>query len=191
MTPSPTSLDQLLTEMSDRDQSRPQWFGIAGSWKKTNEQVEADVRESIRRIYENGDGIVSGGALSVDFFAADEALHLDPGAERMKIILPATLERYAAHYRKRAAEGVITSEQAEALVAQLEEIKRRNPAALVEHPTNTVIDPTTYFERNTAVVHASDAILGFQVNESEGSGDTIQKALAQGKPAFVKKYLID
>ena len=191
MTPSPTSLEQLLSEMNARAGSRPRWFGITGSWKKTNGQVEQDVRESVRRVYENGDGIVSGGALSVDFFATDEALKLDTGAERMKIILPATLERYAAHYRKRATEGVITSEQAEALVAQLEEVKRRNPAALVEHPTNTIIDPTTYLERNTAVVNASNAILGFQVNESEGSGDTIQKALTQSKPVFVRKYLID
>jgi predicted Rossmann fold nucleotide-binding protein DprA/Smf involved in DNA uptake len=191
MNDSPISLEQLFSEMDIQTKIKPQWYGITGSWKKTSGLVEEHVRESIRKVYERGDGIVSGGALSVDFFAADEALKLDPNAERMKIILPATLERYAAHYRKRAIEGVITSEQAEALVGQLEEIKHRNPAALVEHPTNTVIDPTTYFERNTAVVNASDAILGFQVNESEGSGDTIQKAIAQNKPVFVRKYIIE
>lgn len=112
MSQSFSSLEQLLHEIGRQTEIKPRWYGITGSWKKTSGLVEEHVRESVRKVYERGDGIISGGALSVDFFAADEALKLDPSAERMKIILPATLERYAAHYRKRSVEGVITSEQA-------------------------------------------------------------------------------
>ncbi len=166
------------------------WFGISGSWRKTNQQVEQGVREAVRKIIERGDGIVSGGALNVDYFATDEALKLDPTADRIKIFLPVVLDLYAAHYRKRAIEGIITSEQAEALVAQLESLRTANPDALIGNPQNTVVDTKTYFERNTDVVNASDAIVGFQVNESEGVGDTAKKAIEQGKSVYLEKFII-
>lgn len=185
------SLEEFLTDISGDIDRASVWIGITGSWRKTNGTVELDVRQSVRKIYEQGFGIVSGGALSVDQFATDEALSLDPTATRIKIFLPVTLERYAAHYRKRAQEGVITPEQAELLIEQLEEVKKRNPLAIYENLVNTSVDPTTYYERNTEVVNASDALLGFQVNESEGAGDTLNKAAAQGKPILVKKYTID
>jgi predicted Rossmann fold nucleotide-binding protein DprA/Smf involved in DNA uptake len=167
------------------------WIGITGSWRKTGEEVEKDVRAAVKEIIERGDGIVTGGALNVDWYATDEALKLNPAATQIKVCLPVTLERYAAHYRKRADEGVITHEQAERLIEQLTKLKTGNSAALIEHPTNTVVDPTTYFERNTQVVELSDEILGFQVNDSGGVQDTVDKAHAQGKPVAVKKYVIE
>jgi hypothetical protein len=167
------------------------WFGISGSWRKTSDEIQKRVRAAVRTIYVANGGIVSGGALSVDYFATDEAMRLDPGTERIRVYLPVTLERYAAHYRKRAGEGVITSQQAEALIAQLTELRRRNPAALIGNTVNTVVDPRTYHERNTAVVNASDALVAFQVNGSEGVEDTVQKALAQGKPVFRIKYAVE
>ncbi|OGL94737.1 hypothetical protein A2348_02350 [Candidatus Uhrbacteria bacterium RIFOXYB12_FULL_58_10] len=184
------SLDELFAQVEPKTHGQIIWLGITGSWRKTNEEIERTVRESVREIYDRGAGIVSGGALSVDFFATDEALLLDPTATRIKIFLPVTLERYAAHYRKRAQEGIITSAQAEALIGQLEEVKKRNQFALVENTVNISVDPTTYFERNTEVVNASDALLGFQVNESEGAGDTVNKAIIQRKPVFVRRYNI-
>lgn len=167
------------------------WTGITGSWRATSEEVERDVRTAVRNIIERGDGIVTGGALNVDWFATDEALKMNPTATQIKVCLPVTLERYAAHYRKRADEGVITHEQAERLIEQLTKLKGANPAALIEHPTNTVVDKTTYFERNSQVVELSDEMLGFQVNDSEGVQDTIDKAREQGNPAEVKKYSIE
>src|SRR3989344_1969251 len=166
------------------------WFGISGSWRKTNEQVEQGVREAVRKIIERGDGIISGGALNVDYFATDEALKLNPTADRIKIFLPVVLDLYSAHYRKRTAEGIITSEQAEALVTQLESLRAANPNALIGNPKSTIVDTKTYFERNTDVVNASDALVGFQVNESEGVGDAAKKAIEQGKPVCLKKFII-
>jgi len=92
------------------------WIAISGSWRKTNEQVESDVRKVVREIITSGNGIVSGGALGVDYIAIDEALILNPSATQIRIYLPTTLQIYSAHYRKRAEEGVITSTQAEMLI---------------------------------------------------------------------------
>lgn len=167
------------------------WIGITGSWRKTNSEVERDVRAAVRDIIEHGNGVVTGGALNVDWQATDEALKLDPTAAHIKVFLPSSLEHYAAHYHKRANEGVITPEQAEVLIEQLTRLKKANPNALIEHPTNTVMDTATYYERNTEVVKASDELLGFQVNDSNGVQDTVNKARALGKPVHVKKYTIE
>jgi len=167
------------------------WFGISGSWRKTNDDVEKGVREAVRKIIERGDGIVSGGALNVDFFATDEALKLNPTAEKIKIFLPVVLDLYAAHYRKRATEGVITYEQAEALVAQLESLRAANPDALIGNTQNTVCDPKTYFERNTEVVNSAYALVGYQVVDSNGVGDTVKIAISRGKPVCLEKFIIE
>ena len=167
------------------------WYGITGSWRKTNGQVEADVRASVREIIKRGDGIVTGGALNVDWFATDEALKCNPKATQIKVFIPAKLELYATHYRNRADEGVITHEQAEMLIEQLTRLKNANPAALIEHPTNTIMNKATYFDRNTQVVEMSDGVLGFQVNGSEGVQDTIDKARDLGKEVELKKYTIE
>jgi hypothetical protein len=166
------------------------WIGISGSWRATSAEVEKDVRDAVRNIMMHGNGIVSGGALNVDYFATDEALMLNPDASRIKIFLPVTLERYVAHYRKRAEEGVITSVQAETLIAQLARLQSANPAALIENKMNTECNPTTYYERNTEVVNASDELLAFIVNESAGTKDTIDKMRIKGKPVTVKSYKI-
>ncbi len=186
------SLEELFASLDSlKRQKGILWFGISGSWRKTSPEIEVGVRNAVRKIIERGDGIVSGGALNVDWFATDEALKLDPEARHIKIFLPVVLELYTAHYRKRATEGVITSEQAESLVTQLETLRKANPEALIENKDNTVIDPKTYFERNTEVVNASDALVGFQVNASEGVGDTVEKALGQNKPVFLEKHIIE
>jgi len=185
-------LESLFTELADlKLEKGTLWFGFSGSWRKTNEEIEKKVREAVGQIIGRGDGIVSGGALNVDYFATDEALKLNPKADKIKIFLPVMLDLYAAHYRKRAMEGVITSEQAEALVAQLQNLQTANPDALIGNSQNTIVDTKTYFERNTEVVGASDALVGFQVNDSEGVGDTVQKALDQGKPVCLEKFVIE
>lgn len=171
------------------DKGEKYWFGISGSWRATSKEVEENVRKEVREILEHGGGIVSGGALNVDFFATDEAMKIDPNAVR--IFLPVTLELYAAHYRKRAEEGVITSEQAEKLIEQLTKLKELSPDSLIENLDNTVVNKDTYFERNTEVANASDALSAFQVNDSAGVQDTLDKATAQGKPARLFKYKID
>jgi hypothetical protein len=164
------------------------WIAISGSWRITNKQIEEDVRTAVRAIIGRGDGIVSGGAINVDFFATDEALRIDPAATHLKVFLPTTLPLYAAYYRKRAGEGVITERQAEDLITQLETIRRTNPDALIEDARNTIVDRTTYFQRNSQIVETADGLMAFQVNKSAGVQDAIEKARAMNKPVTVRSY---
>ena len=124
--------------------------------------------------------MVSGGALGVDYCAVDEAMKSDPEAKRIKVFLPTTLSEYARHYRRRAKERAITADEAETLIAQLKKLKRANPAVLIENPRNGAVNEAAYFERNTAILDASDSLVAFHVNESPGTRDAIEKARKRG-----------
>jgi len=163
------------------------WIGISGS-KLTDAHMEADVRQDVNEILMQGNGIVVGGAIGVDQIAAEEALKQDPGAEYIKVCLPAALSLYIDHYRTRAEEEVITHEQADALTHLLSLVKKRNPKALIEHPTNTVMNRETYYERNSKIVELSDALHAFQANHSKGTQDTVDKAKARGIPVTLRTY---
>ncbi len=165
------------------------WIGISGS-RMTNEQVERDVRREVSEVLERGDGIVAGGAMGVDYFSTDEVLKHGLGAERLKICLPVTLDLYSKHYRKRASEGVVTSDEAETLIKQLEEVRDSGSACLIENTVNQEVNATTYFERNGKVVELSDELLAFQVNNSAGTQNTIGQARAKAMPVKVFSYTL-
>jgi hypothetical protein len=167
------------------------WIGICGSWRKTSKQVEDDVRNAVRDILSQGNAIVSGGALNVDYFAIDEAMKINSDGARIKVFLPTTLTLYAQHYRKRAQEGVITNGQAEMLINQLRTLQKLNSSALIENKENTVIDKTTYYRRISQIVDASDELYAFQVNNSPGVQDTIDKARRKRIPVKLNSYRID
>ncbi|MBY0110583.1 DNA-processing protein DprA [Patescibacteria group bacterium] len=165
------------------------WIGISGS-QKVNEEMEQDVRKDVQNILAEGNGILVGGALGVDSFALEEALSIDPEAHYIKVYLPATLERYAAHYRRRAEEGVISKDQAETLIGLLTKAKNDHAVSFTEHPENTEMNQTTYYERNSAIVSAADEIHAFQSNNSKGTQDTIDKAKTKGIPVIVYSYSV-
>lgn len=166
------------------------WIAIAGSWKTLAENLEKDVRTSVAEIIKSGNGIVSGGALGVDYFALDEAFKFDKTGEQIRILIPSTLDIFKTHYRKRAEEGVITSKQAEDLINQLESLKKVNTDSLIEG-LDTVLDQTTYFNRITKIVEQADELYAFQVNKSAGTQDTIDKAHKKGIPVKVFSYTAD
>jgi hypothetical protein len=161
------------------------WTAIAGSWRHTNFDIENQVREEVRSVLILGNGIVSGGALGVDFFATDEALKAGIDASQLKIIIPSTLEIYSAHYLNRASEGVITHGQAETLILQLETV--RSMVCLVEG-TAQIIDKEAYFNRITQIIDIADELFAFQINDSEGTQDTIDKARNKGIGVKVFSY---
>jgi len=165
------------------------WFGISGSWRATNALVEKDVRDSVRKIVLDGNGIVTGGALNVDYQATDEVLRQNLPVQ-LKIFLPTTLPIFSEHYRRRAKEGLITEKQAEDLISQLLTVKRLNPESLIENQSNKVLNQETYYERNSEVVNASDELVAFQVNDSQGVQDTIDKARVKGIPVKLFSYQI-
>jgi len=156
-----------------------------------NKKLEDDIRASIRKIFAMGNGIVSGGALGVDYVATGEALKLNPTADKIKIFIPTTLEVFAAHYRKRAKERVIKKKQAEILIEQLTKIKKINTASIIENEDNKILDKETYYERNSAIIEAADELLSFHVNQSLGTKDAIVKAHEKGIPVKVFTYIIE
>jgi hypothetical protein len=163
------------------------WTAIAGSWRHTNFDIEIKVRDEVRSLLALGNGLVSGGALGVDFFATDEALKAGIDASRLKIIIPSTLEIYSAHYLNRASEGVINHKQAESLILQLEMV--RAMGCLVEGIAQ-VIDKEAYFNRITQIIDIADELIAFQINDSEGTQDTIDKARNKGIGVKVFSYRI-
>ncbi|MFH2118756.1 MAG: hypothetical protein ABII10_03415 [Candidatus Paceibacterota bacterium] len=164
------------------------WIGISGSWRITNSKIKSDVRRIVIEIINRGDGLVTGGALNVDSFALDEALTLDPTARKIRVFLPVTLEKYAAHYRQRAQEGVITINQAEDLIELLSNLKKTNPEALIENQLNTKVNQETYYQRNAQIINFSDELMAFQVNESAGTQDIIERAEKRGIPVRLYSY---
>lgn len=162
-----------------------QWVAVSGSWRYQDATLEQDVRREAREIIESGKGLVSGGALGVDFWAAQEALLIDPAARHLKIIIPTPLSVYAAHFCQRAAEGVIKQRQADPLIAQLEQLKTLS--ALIEMDF-ALCDETSYYARNQKVIDMADELIAFQVNLSAGTQDAIDRARSAGKPVRLFSY---
>lgn len=161
---------------------------ISGSWKIATPQVERDVRKCVKDIVDAGDGIVTGGALGVDSVATDEVLsRADFQPAQLQVILPTTLPTYSAHYRKRAEEGVISPQQAETLIHQLEEVSQRGTLVELGH---AAVNQESYYARNTAVLEAANRLAAFQVNGSAGTQDTIDKAIVLGMPVDHHEYLV-
>jgi len=163
------------------------WIAIAGSWRHTNFDTENQVREDVRSLLALGNGLVSGGALGVDFFATEEALLADVNASQLKIIIPSTLEIYSAHYLQRASEGVITRRQAESLILQLETV--RSMGCLLEG-TAQIINKEAYFNRITQIIDLADELIAFHINNTEGTQDTIEKARNKGIAVKVYSYKV-
>ena len=99
------------------------FVAISGSWRKVNKEIEEKIRKIVRQILKRGDGIVSGGALGVDYIALDEALKHDKKAQRIKIFLPTTLKRFAQHLRKHARRGDVKKSAVEKLISKLKKLK--------------------------------------------------------------------
>jgi len=166
------------------------WVGISGSWRLSNSKVENDVRTEVRKIISDGNGIVTGGALNVDYQATDEVFKLNK-LDQLKIFLPVSLDLFIVHYQNRVIEGLITQKQAKDVIKQLKTIKKLNPTSIIENLTENIVDKDSYYRRNSEVVNASDELLAFQVNQSHGTQDTIDKAKAKGIPVKVFSYQID
>lgn len=133
--------------------------------------------------------MVSGGAVGVDYFATDEMLKLDPSASRIKVALPSDLATYIAHYDVAWQGHAISEKQAKDLVAQLQTLKERNPASIIEG-AHSEMTRETYYDRDSVVVDNSDELRAFHVNGSRGTQDTIDKAKQKGIPVTVTTYVI-
>ncbi|MEX0920810.1 MAG: hypothetical protein WDZ62_00940 [Candidatus Pacearchaeota archaeon] len=167
------------------------WHAITGSWRNTSKKIERDVIKAVENIVLLGEGIVTGGALGVDYIATKTVLkdiNQRPVVDNLKIFLPTSLENYSRHYFKRAREGIITETQANKLVNQLEKVYEVNPNAIIEGPKNVEVDKRSYYARIEKIVMASNDVFAFHVNNSKGVQYGIDFAEKSGKPVFIKKY---
>jgi hypothetical protein len=171
------------------------WIGISGTWRTTNRQVEQDVRAAVRAIISAGDGIVSGGATGVDYFAADEALKLYSDGSRLRVAIPSTFGNYIGHLQAWAdgydtGDPSVSRQEIGRLISQLNGLKTASPASIVEGPDIPAldIDQKAYDERSSVVAVLADELVAFSVNNSTGTQDTINKARAAGKKVSVYSY---
>jgi hypothetical protein len=169
------------------------WIIITGTWRLTNKEVENDVRQAARKIFEAGDGLVTGGATGVDYFAMDEFLKLNPDCTRIRTFIPAKLDHYINDYRKNWKHSPITDIDIDNLAFLLSIIKKRNPSSIFEvRKDSGNISQDDYNLRHDEEVTFSDELYAFRVNDSEGTSDTIKKAEAAGLPIkLYKKYSIN
>ena len=167
------------------------WVIFTGTWRLTNKEVENDVRTAVRKVLARGDGIVTGGATGVDYFAMSEALLIDPSISRLKVIIPTNLTNYILDYRKNWNKFPVTEESINELERILKQIKGLREEHLIEMPPEYDITQEHYDFRHDEEVAISDEVCAFQVNNSIGTQDTINKAQTAGlKIALHKKYNI-
>jgi len=72
----------------------------------------------------------------------------------------------------------------------LKDLKQANATAIIETPNVAPesINQAAYYARNSVIVDLSDGICAFQVNKSQGTEDTIDKAVKKGIPILVHKH---
>ncbi|MFH1337521.1 MAG: hypothetical protein ABIH55_01460 [Nanoarchaeota archaeon] len=134
---------------------------------------------------------MTGGALGVDYIATETVLEEGDASAQLRIYLPISLQAFCTHYWKRAKEDVISEAQAKAITSQLQRVHELAPNAIIDDTPYTEANAESYYARNTDIVKACDVLYAFQVNDSKGVQDAIDKAKKLGKDVIVKKYFID
>ena len=169
------------------------WILFTGTWRLTNTEIENDVRAKAREVFERGDGLLTGGATGVDYFAMDEFIKLDPTCARIQIFIPAKLPHFISDYRKNWKHAPINDADIDNLERVLIFIQEKNPSGIFEAAKETGdITQDEYNLRHNEEVAHSDEVYAFRVNKSTGTGDTIQKATDAGLPiSYYKNYTIE
>ncbi len=167
------------------------WIIFTGTWRLTNSEVESDVRNSVRKVLADGDAIITGGATGVDYFCMDECFKLG-ALNKLRIFIPSTLKHFIEDYHKNWCTDPITKEDIQILEDLLIKIKNNNPTSLLEMRGKTGdITQDMYDERHNEEVLYADEVHAFQVNNSTGTQDTIDKASRVGVSTTLhKKYTI-
>ena len=110
------------------------WVLFTGTWRLTNKEVENDVRHAVRVILARGDGVVTGGATGVDYFAMTEALAIDPTGKSLKVFIPTDLPNYLRDYRENWCLAPIMLHHIAELERCLIQLQATKPEHLYELP---------------------------------------------------------
>ncbi len=166
------------------------YYAISGSWRTINKEVENDVKKTVSQIIKQWDGIITWGALWVDYIATETVLKLWNPKKQLQIFLPINLDAFCKHYHKRAKEWVITLKQANEITSQLKKISNKSPESISDDTPFELANIESYYARNTTIIKECDKLFAFQVNNSQGTQDAVDKAKELWKDVVVKKYYI-
>lgn len=167
------------------------WILFTGTWHLCTEEVAKDVREQALKVLNEGNGIVTGGATGVDYVAMMEAMKFDPNGKRLQICLPTNIDNYILDYHTNWIKDLVTHEVVEELKLCIEDLNGSSPENIHTLPYDNEITQDHYDMRHNVEVELSDEVYVFHVNNSHGTGDTVEKAKEAGLPiTFYKQYQI-
>ena len=167
------------------------WIGISGS-RTTDDRIVADIKADVAELMQRGDAIVAGGALGVDFHATQEALKLNPEADRIRVIVPTDLKTYRLYFDRQLQQrdsrnNNTTPAKIIALFNQLHALRRKGA---LEEMSQMRVTADSFHARNRAIVSRSDELRAYSVNHSSGTTYTIREAQAAGLPVKTRHYAI-
>ncbi len=111
---------------------------------------------------------------------------------KLRVFIPSDVEHYISDYYKNWCQEPIIKEDISNLENVLRKIQETNPSALLEmkHEGGDITQNHYDLRHNEEVMFA-DEVYAFQVNNSTGTQDTIDKAIASGLVISLhKKYTI-
>ena len=166
------------------------WYGISGSWRYESPELKKDIGKIVMEILTSGNGIITGGALGVDYIATQTVLDNGDVRRQLRLYLPVSLENYCAHFYKRAEEEVIVKGQADMLATQLRTVHEKCPKCISDDWGFLEVTNVSYYARTVKVAEDCDELYAFHVNKTKGTQDAIDETRKLGKPVHVEKYKI-
>lgn len=160
---------------------------ILGTWKSIQIDIADDVAQFTRQIIQRGDTVMTGGGPGVEYTVAQECLKWDTSAERLEVVLPAPLEIYKSHVMKSAVRNVITKEESDDLVRQLQGLRTKNKTTLKAMKTKEVSNDALIL-RNQAVADVVHEVIIFQINDSSEVEAAIERARKRDLPVRIMHY---
>ena len=143
------------------------WVGITGSWRYIDQKVVDDVTNTIRYLTNKDIGILTGGALGVDYLAT-ETIIKEGNPENLRIALPINRADYIRHFRNSASSNVINPSQRNAIANQIFKISKRHPEIIFDNsefnseefldPRNNEYREDCYLFRNHLVGYGCDGL---------------------------------
>jgi len=177
------------------------WVGISGSWRTINKEIVNDTSYIVRYLMNKGVGILTGGALGVDFIAAEIILKEGDPKRQLRIVLPIDRHTYLDYYDRMALGKYISHSQAESLLSQLKYVNNEFKEIIFDDShfyeeeflkiENEEYRKKSYRFRNFLVGYGCDCLVALCVNESNGVLNMVNKMNSIGKDFMLTFYEIN
>ena len=189
------------------------WLGISGSWRTINQKIINDTATITRKIINSGNGILTGGALGIDYLTTEIVLKEGDPKNQLRIALPINRFAYMEHFSDSSfKKNGVTDEQRDSLIKQLGYIESYVPEIIFDQThvdeekflfydfinpdnvDNKIADKRRedYYDfRNGLVAYGCDGLVALCVNSSKGVLKTLGKVENSGKPFRLYNYSIN